>query len=197
MHIDPIDDVVSVEHWPSRQAAKGEIPHQFSEKVASRVVSSELSAALLWLMLVAAHRAVHGQTVDTPTFGSIPRSSPADWTQFHRDNMQRWNPYKHLLDVDTVSSLKLKWSFPEGIQGKDEYSFSSPIVVNGILYFSAYDGTLFALNADTGEKLWSKLVGAGSTPAVSDGMLFVGGLDSVVHALNAVTGKASLLASSA
>ena len=41
--------------------------------------------------------------------------SPADWTQFLRDNMQRWNPYETVLGVNNVGSLRLKWkSIPIG-----------------------------------------------------------------------------------
>jgi hypothetical protein len=48
----------------------------------------------LWLMLVAANTS-QAQTT----------SSPADWTQFLRDNMQRWNPYETVLGVNNVSGL--------------------------------------------------------------------------------------------
>ena len=44
-----------------------------------------------------------------PTFVAVA-SSAADWTQFHRDNMQRWNPYETVLGVGNVGGLKLKWS---------------------------------------------------------------------------------------
>ncbi len=147
-----------------------------------RIVGRMLAIGPLWLMLAAVNMSARAQTSATP--------SPADWTEFHRDNMQRWNQDEDLLNVKNVGTLKLKWSFAEGITGDQEYSFTSPVVTNGILYASAYDGTLFALNAATGEKLWSDLVAAGSTPAVSKGILYVGGLDSVVHALNAITGTA-------
>jgi hypothetical protein len=38
---------------------------------------------------------------------------PADtpWGQFHRHNMQRWNPCEKVLNVNNVGSLQLKWSF--------------------------------------------------------------------------------------
>ena len=34
-----------------------------------------------------------------------------NWTEFHRTNMMRWNPYEHVLSVKTVPSLGLIWSY--------------------------------------------------------------------------------------
>ena len=42
----------------------------------------------------------YAQTSDNVSNASAtttPAPSPADWTQFHRDNMQRWNPYETCL----------------------------------------------------------------------------------------------------
>jgi len=87
-----------------------------------------VTIAPLWLMLVAASTSANGQTT----------SSPADWTQFHRDNMQRWNPYETVLGVNNAGSRRLKWKNPIG-----EYIFgtyqSSPAVVNGVIYFGSDD----------------------------------------------------------
>ena len=60
--------------------------------------------------------------------------SVSDWTEFHRNNMQRFNPYETLLNVNNVSSLQLKWSFPTG-----QSVFSSPAVANGVVYIGSYD----------------------------------------------------------
>ena len=71
-----------------------------------RTVGLMLTIASLWLMLATANTSAHAQTT----------SSPADWTQFHRDNMQRWNPYETLLGVGNVGSLQVKWqkfAYPE------------------------------------------------------------------------------------
>jgi outer membrane protein assembly factor BamB len=139
-----------------------------------RMVGSMLTIASLWLMLATANTAAHAQT-------SNP--SPADWTQFHRDNMQRWNPYETVLGVGNASSLKSKWVNPI-----DSYGGSSLAVVNGVVYLGSDDGNVYALNASTGAKLWSYTTGAvGSSPAVANGVVYVssgGG----VYALNASTG---------
>jgi hypothetical protein len=33
------------------------------------------------------------------------------WGQFHRNNMERWNPYDKVLNVNNVGSLHRKWSY--------------------------------------------------------------------------------------
>ena len=68
-----------------------------------------LAIAPLWLMLAAANTPAYAQTSDNVRTKRDLTPSPADWTQFLRDNMQRWNPYETVLDVNNVGSLQLKW----------------------------------------------------------------------------------------
>jgi uncharacterized repeat protein (TIGR01451 family) len=148
--------------------------HTNREQTASfRIVSLMLAIAPLWLMLAA-----HAQT-------SNP--SPGDWTQFHRDNMQRWNPYETILGVNNVGSLQVKWNNPIS---QELSPFSSPAVVNGVVYLGSVDQNLYALNASTGARLWSYTTGGAvpSSPAVANGVVYVGSEDGIVYALNASTG---------
>ena len=69
-----------------------------------RIVSLILAITPLCLILAAVVRASGQQRAATP--------SPGDWTQFHRDNMQRWNPYETVLGVGNAGGLKLKWRTP-------------------------------------------------------------------------------------
>jgi len=133
-----------------------------------------LAIAPLWLMLAAAGTSAQAQTTE----------SPADWTQFLRDNMQRWNPYETVLGVNNVGDLKLKWQNPLGGNGPD------PVLANGVVYFNN-GNILYALNAGTGAQLWSYSVGAGvsiSSPAVENGVVYFGASDDNIYALNASTG---------
>ena len=50
-----------------------------------------------------------------------------DWTELHRTNMMRWNPYEKVLNVNNVESLQLTWSYTTS--GNVD---SSPAVVNGV-----------------------------------------------------------------
>ena len=53
----------------------------------------------------------------------------ADWTEFQRLNMKRWNPYENVLSVNNVGRLHRKWSYLTGY-----WMTSSPAIVNGVVY---------------------------------------------------------------
>jgi outer membrane protein assembly factor BamB len=155
-----------------------------------RIVGSMLTIAPLWLMLTAANPSAHAQTSDDVSNSSATTataSSPADWTQFLRDNMQRWNPYETVLGVNNVGGLKLKWKY--SIRESGSTRVSSPAVVNGVVYVGADDNNVYALNASTGEKLWTYTTGGpvDDSPAVANGVVYVGSDN--LYALNATTGK--------
>jgi outer membrane protein assembly factor BamB len=135
-----------------------------------RMTASMLAIAPLWLMLAAAN-----------TLGYAQTSSPADWTEFHRDNMQRWNPYETALGVNNVGTLGLKWASPL-------FTPTPPVVANGVAYVGSVG--VDALDASTGAVLWSNRIGGTvpSSPAVANGVVYFGGFDHDVHALNASTG---------
>jgi len=143
-----------------------------------RIMLSIITIVPLWLMLVAPSTSADAQAT----------SSPADWTQFHRDNMQRWNPYETVLGVNNVGSLQLKWKNPVGFFR----AILQPAlaVVNGVAYSGSDDGSVYALNASTGAKLWSFATGnaVDSSPAVANGIVYVGSADNNVYALSASTG---------
>ena len=75
-----------------------------------------------------------------------------NWTEFHRPNMERWNPCEKVLNVKNVGSLSLKWRHKIS---SILFSSSSPAVVNGVVYVGSNDENVYALNASTGAKLWS------------------------------------------
>jgi glucose dehydrogenase len=101
------------------------------------------------------------------------------WAEFHRHNMQRWNPCEKVLNVKNVGNLNLKWSSTTGV-----ISYSSPTVASGVVYVGSYDNNVYALNAKTGAKLWSYTTGSyvWSSPAVANGTVYVGSYDGNVYA---------------
>ena len=156
------------------------------KQTASFGIANPMHTLVALLLMLSVVVPANGQTS-----GTAP--SPADWTQFHRDNMQRWNPYVTVLGVNNVGDLQLKWrnsvafnALSVGYTGL----ISSPAVVNGVVYFGSNDFNVYALNASTGAKLWSYDTGArvGSVPAVANGVVYVGSQDSKVYALKASTG---------
>src|SRR5437899_6736037 len=78
--------------------------------------------------------------------------SNADWPQYGFDaEHTSFNPEEALLGRDNVSTLMVAWQyfFPCS-------TYSSPVVVDGVLYTGSYCGDFEALDAVTGQVLWSK-----------------------------------------
>ncbi len=68
---------------------------------------------------------------------------------------------------------------------------SSPVVVEGVVYFGSGDGNLYALDAATGDLKWKFKAGdvIHASPAYADGVVFVGSWDSYFYAVDAATGQ--------
>jgi uncharacterized repeat protein (TIGR01451 family) len=149
-----------------------------------RIVGSMLAITSLGLMLAMANRSAQAQTsAGVSSAATSAVSSPGDWTQFHFDNMQRWNPFETVLGVNNVGNLGLKWTFPVGTS-------TQPVVVNGVAYVGTVDGAVEAMNANTGAVLWNDEIGGtiATSPAVVNGVVYIGSFDHNVYALNAATG---------
>lgn len=96
------------------------------------------------------------------------------------------NASENVLTPANVSGLAQDW-----IYTTEGDIYTSPAVVNGILYVGSNDGKLYALEAATGAYMWSYTTqGAiNSSPAVVNGIVYVGSDDHKMYALNAMTGK--------
>ena len=159
---------------------------QGKQSASSKIAGWMLTTTLLWLMPAVANTPAYGQTSDDASNSSAATSSPADWTQFLRDNMQRWNPYETVLGVNNVGDLQVKWKNATILS----YSSPPPAVVNGVLYFGSDSNTVWALNASTGATLWTYLVGdeVMLPVAVAKGVVYFVSYRGGVYALNASTG---------
>jgi outer membrane protein assembly factor BamB len=86
-------------------------------------------------------------------------------------------------DRDTVFK---KWRFDikDGVEGGAQ-------IADGILYFGAGDGQLYALQPDSGTVLWTYPLKAEglAEPLIRGGNVYVLGGNNVLHVLNAKTGK--------
>ena len=63
-------------------------------------------------------------------------------------------------------------------------------MADGVVYFGAYNGAIYALDAATGAKLWSFYLYGGqgqSNPAVVDGVVYTVDEESRIYALNAAS----------
>jgi quinohemoprotein ethanol dehydrogenase len=115
-----------------------------------------------------------------------------DWASSH---------FSRLTDIsaDNVGELGLAWEYDLGTSRVQE---STPVVIDGVMYASGNLGRVYALNAATGEELWT------FTPEVQmqanraaccdqanrglqvhEGKVFVASLDGWLYALDAKTGE--------
>ena len=116
-------------------------------------------------------------------FVLMPSASAADsasWPMFHGDPAH--TGYTTANGPLTNHTL---WTYQTGGE-----VFSSPCVVNGVVYIGSNDNNVYALDASTGAKLWNYTTSDSveSSPCVVNGVVYVGSHDNNVYALNALTG---------
>jgi alcohol dehydrogenase (cytochrome c) len=133
------------------------------------------------------------------------RSEPQNWlTYYGAYDGQRYSTLDQ-VNTENVKNLKPAWVFQYGVIGLQAtpatYSFeAAPIVVDGVMYVSGWDGLVWALDAVTGQLLWQyKHAIPLDTPlccgnvnrgvAVARGKVFVATANGHLLALDAVTGK--------
>lgn len=137
------------------------------------------------------------------TRGPVP-SSPAV-----ASDMVYFPSYDGNFYALNAATGRLKWKFTtggerrfeaknlHGIQPKNQtiadpwdLYLSSPVVVDGAVYFGSGDGNLYALDAASGELRWKFQTGdvVHSSPAFDSGTLYFGSWDSYLYAVDATTG---------
>ena len=81
------------------------------------------------------------------------RKEPQNWaTYFGAYDAWRYSSLDQIR-VDNVKNLVSVWAFQTGkVEGGLN---ATPIVVDGIMYLIASEDRVFALNAETGERLWT------------------------------------------
>ena len=132
------------------------------------------------------------------------RSEPHNWLTYHGAyDAQRFSPLTG-IDTSNVSRLRPAWTFQHPIislvASLATYGFeATPLVVDGVMYVSGFDGYVWALDAATGALLWQY---QHSTPvdvalccgnvnrgvAVAGGKVYVATLNAHMVALDARTG---------
>ena len=98
--------------------------------------------------------------------------------------------------TEQVVALKLAsgepvWTFEAGSAVKGFFATSTPLVAESRVFFGGIDGTLHALNRETGEKVWSRSLGERVSTALIaiDGKILAGTADNKLHLLEPATGK--------
>ena len=123
---------------------------------------------------------------------------PGQWLTEGRDfGKSHYSPLDQ-INVDTITDLGFAWEYRTDTHRGME---ANPIVVDGVLYTSGTTGRVYALNAVTGEEIWTFNPASDGQVnrytccdevnrgvAVWDGMVYVGSLDGRLFGLNAETG---------
>ena len=80
---------------------------------------------------------------------------------------------------------RVRWTFPTG-----GGIVSSPVLLDGVIYFGSNDNNVYAVAADSGRQLWAHATGGpvAATPAVARDLVYVGSYDGRFYALDARTG---------
>jgi alcohol dehydrogenase (cytochrome c) len=183
-----------------------------------RVLPLGCAAALLLAASVSATplgRSAEGHavagTAAFPTNALAPAFTAADLSAVPGEN---WltnggnvsnNRFSSLNQINTsnVSQLKQAWHIHLDGSGKAaKYSAEgTPVVYNGVMYLPTGNSDVFAINAATGERIWTYHSGMNQTintaccgwdnrgVAIGDGKVFVAQLDGRLVALNQQTGR--------
>ena len=156
--------------------------------------------------------ALSGKTGTAPPVSNVTyerildaRSEPQNWlTYYGAYNGQRYSPLDQ-INTENVKRIGPAWMFQAGtsgmIAGASTYAFeAAPIVVDGVMFLSGWDGWLWALDAKTGQEFWrykhavpydvSLCCGnVNRGVAVAKGKVFMVTGNAHVLALDATTGK--------
>ena len=120
-----------------------------------------------------------------------------DWPSYGNDYLNQRFSTATQINTTNVKRLGLAWEHRNGVIGSFQ---TTPIVQDGVMYFSTPFNHVVALNAKTGEQLWryehdrrkdwKMCCGPQNRGvAVSDGKVFIGTVDARLIALNAKTGE--------
>jgi outer membrane protein assembly factor BamB len=123
--------------------------------------------------------AVGISAVPVSAVGAWPGAAPVNWPQFRFNRTHTgFNPFETILGRRNVASLRLAWQAQLG----QLVDYSSPAVVNGVVYIGSTDGRLWAYPASgCGQALcttplWSSTSVAQivDSPTVANGVVYVG-----------------------
>lgn len=87
------------------------------------------------------------------------RSESHNWITYYGDYDGKRHSLLEEINAGNVKDLKVAWIFQAGASGMiastSTYAFEAcPLVVDGVMFVTGWDGWLWALDAKSGEQLW-------------------------------------------
>jgi polyvinyl alcohol dehydrogenase (cytochrome) len=124
------------------------------------------------VVAAAVSMAAPGAGADPHTPGSVSDARGGNWPVYGHDFANtRLNPHEHRINRETVAQLTESWAM-HGLVGVS----GTPTVAGSRAYFGDWTGTVWAVDARTGRKLWSTAIGGGfivGAPAVQGNAVYV------------------------
>ena len=156
-----------------------------------RILSFSFMLALSVASLTACNSA------DNAADSVVVFSNGKDWPSYGNDYSSQRFAKANQINVDNVKDLTLAWKHSSGVVASYQ---ATPIVQNGIMYFSLPFNHVVAVNAVTGEELWryehdrredwKMCCGPQNRGvAVSNGKVYMGTVDARLIALEAKSGE--------
>ena len=163
--------------------------HQIRKRCMNTVtVLGIVSLGMMVIVTVGAQE--QGQTTHQSSPPQITTSGQTNWPLHNLDI--GGSRYADIDEINTsnASRMALAWSFEAG--AANSITQMTPLVIDGVMYLNA-GSTLFALNAVTGESVWTmkmddSLQARGRGPTYGDGRLYAFGGASM-YATDGQTGR--------
>ena len=141
------------------------------------------------------------QTPCEDAVGHHALKEPQDWLTYWGDYTAVRHRDLKQINLANVKDVRVEWMFQTGVPGG---AFQTvPLVVDGIMYFTAGEGTAFALDARSGRQLWRykhafpagrRVAGVNRGMAMLGNTLYMVTIDSHLVALDAPAGHRRSLA---
>ena len=154
------------------------------------ILTAALAAATVALGAAVPAGAQDATTTVQSAMPQLTTGGQVNWAMHNVDI--RGSRYAEIDEINTsnAGSLELAWTFTAGPE--NSITQATPLVVDGVMYVNA-GGTLFALNATSGETIWTTrlaepLEARGRGPAYGDGKLYAFG-GATMYAADATTGE--------
>jgi alcohol dehydrogenase (cytochrome c) len=133
--------LVSCEHYPKHPVTQTQVPfHQLND--ANKKTAPDVAG---------------GITFDR--IRNARQTEPQNWLTYYGDySGQRYSRLDQ-INTENVKGLRPAWVFQFGVIGlianPATYSFeAAPIVVDGVMFVSGWDGYVWAIDGESGEMLW-------------------------------------------